>query len=355
MAADPLNFFAAAPATSPEHHHKVRFLQLVRPDGPVELYIADQPRVVNLLVGEITGYIPLVWSRPDQPLVLQCKTGRSHVIARYNIKQLPTEPCLIILSENGKVSIFPDKQRCPNPGKANLRVINAIPGAAGVVVGVGSGLYGQVGYLDVASSPYIRVPLGARRISFGGSSHADLHFVSGAIYTLVMLPSAEYSFSQDNVPSECESLQPDFELSRFMGSWYQVASIKSPLESAHRLNFSYTHLNDGIKILCSGYGPKWAALSQLDGYGIPISLKQPAIWSVGFGPDEEAAGLGPNFLVHHVVYDSHALIGSPDRSQMLILGRKVSLKADIFATLLQWASELGYDKTQILIDPEAVL
>jgi len=147
--------------------------------------------------------------------------------------------------------------------------------------------------------------------------------------------------------SACTSLpdgiQPvkNFELPRYLGTWYEIARLDHPFERGlEQISAQYSMLDDGgIKVLNRGFNIAQQEWEEADGKAYFVGNSDTAHLKVSFfGPFYASYVI---FLLDMQGYE-YAMITGPDRDYLWILARQTSLPEDTLNTLVQHAKDNGY-------------
>ncbi|MDR2326536.1 MAG: lipocalin family protein [Acidovorax sp.] len=137
----------------------------------------------------------------------------------------------------------------------------------------------------------------------------------------------------------------DFDLERFMGSWYEVARIDAGEEnSLQRTQVEYVRRARGsIQVEHRGYDPRKREWQRSSGRAKPVLGRDVGAWKV--------ASFGPFYTGYHVValdpkYRWAMVIGS-QLDQFWILSRTPFLPAGLEERLLHQARNLGVPIDQV--------
>ena len=140
-----------------------------------------------------------------------------------------------------------------------------------------------------------------------------------------------------------------------MGRWNRIAQIPLPEDGdpSRCLHFSvlYTLLNSGLKMNGTCYDLNWVRISTSISIAVPKNYCVPAALIVDF---TTAKSTIVNYLVHKTDYDTFSLVGSPDRTYLLILSRKRMMKWEVYLQLKKFAHKLGYDISKLRVDYNSI-
>lgn len=360
---------AAAPCNT-----ALSFLHNVTNAPNVDIYLNEDPFCLNLAYAERTPY--LTTTHTCFKLTVKV-AGTQTQIAKVSVKLEAGQSYLAMVG--GLISdlktialyLYKDRTRCPKPGQARFRFIHGAAGAPGVDVYVnGIKTFTNVKFSMTGQPTYVNLPLGVPSISVNvaGTSTVVIppkayYTISGGIYTAVAsgLVSSGLTliYTHDN-PDECEQLQKHFNVQRYMGLWYQIANIPSFFDlKCSRSTATYTPLVDEegdtvVKVFNVCYDANWNVVETITGLAVPTC--NPAALKVDFptAPPGVVLPPGPNYLVHDTDYVDYAIVGSPTRTNLFILARTKTISRKLYDRLLAQAVALGYDPSQIVINPGAV-
>jgi apolipoprotein D and lipocalin family protein len=140
-----------------------------------------------------------------------------------------------------------------------------------------------------------------------------------------------------------EGISPvdDFDLSRYLGTWYEIARLDHPFERGlEQITATYTLRDDGgVEVLNKGYNPQKDAWQDALGKAYFVGDKQLGHLKVSF--------FGP-FYASYVIFVldktdyQYAMITGPDRDYLWILARTPSIDASLQTQLVDQAKALGY-------------
>jgi len=170
-----------------------------------------------------------------------------------------------------------------------------------------------------------------------------------------------------------EVLQPDFDINRYLGTWYEIAktpnffevgcsSAKARYElmSSTSISVVNTCLGEDGKPLrrscvsaggrgCVGAGNTVPPI--IRGKGVIVNPEEPAALRVTFpgSPDVLPPGV-PNYLVHCTDYKRYAVVGDPTRTFLFILARAPRMSQRLYNDLVDFSAELGYNTDSIIVN-----
>ena len=144
--------------------------------------------------------------------------------------------------------------------------------------------------------------------------------------------------------------QKDFELQRYLGTWYEIARLDHRFERGmEQITATYSLREDGgVKVLNRGYKTREGKWSEAEGKAYLLKDKETGFLKVSF--------FGPfygSYIVMDTDYESYTMISGPDYSYFWILSRTPKLEAKTLKRLLNKAQKLGF-ATDKLIYPQQV-
>jgi apolipoprotein D and lipocalin family protein len=133
----------------------------------------------------------------------------------------------------------------------------------------------------------------------------------------------------------------EFELSRYLGTWYEIARLDHPFERGlEQITATYTLRDDGgVEVLNKGYNPQKDEWQDALGKAYFVGDQQLGHLKVSF--------FGP-FYASYVIFVldktdyQYAMITGPDRDYLWILARTPKIDAALLAQLVEQAKTLGY-------------
>ena len=176
----------------------------------------------------------------------------------------------------------------------------------------------------------------------------------------------------------------NFIIEKYMGFWYQIASIPMfyGLDCVNSTanytlsngivivdNTCYTQkgaiqnrsANGTAKMMANKYDNVMAAL-RVDfpvptiAENIKISgVQLPSNASKDFSKYINADKSQANYLIHYTDYENYALIGSPDKTSLYILSRYATISKSSYAKISKYLCSLGYDTSKLQIDQGKVV
>jgi len=147
-----------------------------------------------------------------------------------------------------------------------------------------------------------------------------------------------------------EGLQPveGFDLSRYLGRWYEVARLDHSFERGlSRVTAEYSLRPDGgVRVLNQGYALEKGTWKRAEGKAFFVHEHARAHLKVSF--------FGP-FYGSYVVVDldrehyQWALVAGPSRSYLWILSRTPALDPEVQRTLVAKAKTLGFETDRLIL------
>lgn len=147
-----------------------------------------------------------------------------------------------------------------------------------------------------------------------------------------------------------EQVIQGFELSRFLGKWYEIARFEHIFERGMQaVTAEYSIRSDGkVRVINRGHrGAMDGSLAQVVGkakLGAPKNPNRPGYLRVSF--------FGPFYTPYYILaLDAdyrYALVGGKKQKYLWILSREPQLPQDITQGLITKAKELGFDVSRLV-------
>ena len=146
-----------------------------------------------------------------------------------------------------------------------------------------------------------------------------------------------------------EGIEPvtEFELDRYLGTWYEIARFDHWFErDLVNVTATYSLRDDGgIDVLNRGYNPAGNEWKEAKGRAYSVSSADVAQLKVSF--------FRPFYGGYNVIELDRegyrwALVCGPSRDYLWILAREPHLPQDIIDTLVSQANELGFDTDALI-------
>lgn len=141
---------------------------------------------------------------------------------------------------------------------------------------------------------------------------------------------------------------PQVDLQRYAGTWYEIARLPNPFEKkcAGDITATYALRPDGRVTVTNRCRETDGKINEANGIARRVDGQPPSILEVRFAPaflsflpmvwgDYQIMELGPEY--------DYALVGSPDRKYLWILGRRPQMDETRYTSLLDKAEEQGFD------------
>ncbi|MEY3090202.1 MAG: hypothetical protein RL113_518 [Pseudomonadota bacterium] len=139
--------------------------------------------------------------------------------------------------------------------------------------------------------------------------------------------------------------QGNFELSRYLGKWYEIARLDHSFERGlEKISATYSMREDGgVKVINRGFHTEDDEWHEAEGKAYFVEDPKTAYLKVSF--------FGPfygSYIVIDTDYENYTMISGPDYSYFWILARKPHLDQKIMKKLTQKAEELGFDTSKLI-------
>lgn len=173
------------------------------------------------------------------------------------------------------------------------------------------------------------------------------------IFLLIVLPLLSYGSGKDTTGNRLRVV-PTVDLSRYVGTWYEIARLPNGFQKdcAGNVTATYSLLDDGeMKVVnrcVKENGDTTAAegrakragddepTSKLKVRFAPAVLSfLPFVWG-----DYWIIDLAPNY--------SYAVVGEPNREYLWVLARTPSIEEKTFQEILQRITQQGYDLSKLI-------
>jgi apolipoprotein D and lipocalin family protein len=139
----------------------------------------------------------------------------------------------------------------------------------------------------------------------------------------------------------------DFEVSRYLGRWYEIARLDHSFERGlSHVTATYSLRDDGgLKVVNRGYDGKSDKWKQAEGKAYFVGGRDVGRLKVSF--------FGPFYGAYNVIaLDKeeyrHSLVCGPDRSYLWILARDKVLEPEVLSRLTGLAQNLGFETEQLI-------
>ncbi len=148
------------------------------------------------------------------------------------------------------------------------------------------------------------------------------------------------------IPNDISVIE-DFELNRYLGTWYEIARLDHSFERGlSHVTASYSRREDGgIRVVNRGYNASSQKWEQVEGKAYPQKDSQTGALKVSF--------FGPFYASYNIIAldqadYSYAMVCGPNRSYLWILARTPHLAPQLVQRLLTQAKNLGFPTDQLI-------
>ena len=139
----------------------------------------------------------------------------------------------------------------------------------------------------------------------------------------------------------------DFDVNRYLGTWYEIARLDHSFERGlEQVTAEYSLRDDGgIRVLNKGYNSAKQRWEQAEGKALFMGDNKVGRLKVSF--------FGPFYGGYNIIDLDHeayqyALVSGPNTSYLWILARQPDLDAAIVRRLLEKASAYGFETSQMI-------
>ncbi|WP_334019763.1 lipocalin family protein [Alteromonas sp. S015] len=138
-----------------------------------------------------------------------------------------------------------------------------------------------------------------------------------------------------------------FELSRYLGKWYEIARFDHSFEEGlSEVTATYSMRDDGgVNVINRGFSKEETTWDEAEGKAYFVGAKTTGHLKVSF--------FGP-FYASYVIMEldkegyQYALITGPDKDYLWILARTPSISDEVRRHLLEKATKAGYDISKLI-------
>lgn len=148
------------------------------------------------------------------------------------------------------------------------------------------------------------------------------------------------------IPEGVEVVQ-DFELDRYLGTWYEVARFDHPFERwLSEVTASYSLRDDGgVDVVNAGYRAEEKEWDEAHGKAYFVDETDIGRLKVSF--------FGPFYGAYNIIeLDQRnynwSMVAGPDRSYLWILSRSPDLDPEVLQRLVARAGELGFETDELI-------
>lgn len=163
---------------------------------------------------------------------------------------------------------------------------------------------------------------------------------------LGVLATAVMSVACSVTPPADVKVVNNFELTRYLGTWYEIARLDHSFESGlEQVTANYSLREDGgVKVINRGFNTKKQKWQQSEGKGYFTGPTSRAALKVSF--------FGPFYGGYNVIEldrdYQYALVCGPNKGYLWILSRTPTISESVKEKLLKIANEYGFDTTQLI-------
>ncbi|KLN96838.1 lipocalin family protein [Moellerella wisconsensis] len=148
------------------------------------------------------------------------------------------------------------------------------------------------------------------------------------------------------VPSDIDPIK-NFDLSRYLGEWYEVARIDNRFEKGlTQVSANYSLREDGgVKVVNKGWSATKKDWKESIGKAYFVESPQTGALKVSF--------FGPFYGGYNIIKldddYQYSLVVGPDKNYLWVLSRTPTMPAELLNQYIQFASELGFERQRILV------
>jgi apolipoprotein D and lipocalin family protein len=140
----------------------------------------------------------------------------------------------------------------------------------------------------------------------------------------------------------------DFELSRYLGKWYEIARLDHSFERGlEQVTAEYSLREDGgVNVNNRGFSTEDNEWSEADGKAYFVNDAAQGYLKVSF--------FGP-FYGSYIVFElerenyQYAFVSGPDLSYLWLLSRTPSVSAEVIADFIEKSRALGFDTEELIM------
>lgn len=148
------------------------------------------------------------------------------------------------------------------------------------------------------------------------------------------------------IPENVEPVK-NFEIEKYLGQWYEIARLDHSFErglSAVTANYSMRS-DGGVRVLNRGYSAEKNTWEEAQGKAYFVDATDLGYLKVSF--------FGP-FYGSYIVFEldhegyQYSLVSGPDKSFLWLLARTPQIDEGLKTMLIEKASDLGFDTSQLI-------
>lgn len=137
----------------------------------------------------------------------------------------------------------------------------------------------------------------------------------------------------------------NFELSRYLGTWYEIARLDHSFERGlEQISAAYSMREDGgVKVINRGFDTKSKQFKEAEGKAYFVETPDIGFLKVSFfGPFYGA------YIIFDLDYEQYSLVSGPDLSYLWILSRKPLMEEETKKRLIDKAKAAGFDTDKLI-------
>jgi len=142
--------------------------------------------------------------------------------------------------------------------------------------------------------------------------------------------------------------QKDFDVERYLGTWYEIAKKPFPFEKGCQYAVAkYSWENNMMNIRNSCLDADKKVIRESYGKARIPDMNDKSKLKVRFSGADAWPGEG-DYYVHYTDYDKYAIVGSPDGRYLWILSRTEKIPKSDLRMLVNKVKSFGYDPNKII-------
>lgn len=167
-----------------------------------------------------------------------------------------------------------------------------------------------------------------------------------SLYLAILLGVATLTGCSNPVPPPGVTVVENFNINRYLGTWYEIARLDHPFESGlEQVTATYgLQVNGGVSVINRGYNPARGIWQSAQGEAWFTGAPTKGALKVSF--------FGPFYGGYNVMavdkYYQHALLCGPDRSYLWILSRTPTLSTEVKNQYIHQAQQQGFDTSKLI-------
>ena len=140
--------------------------------------------------------------------------------------------------------------------------------------------------------------------------------------------------------------QPNFDVRKYMGLWYNAARIPQPFDRNTPWETAQYKLKRSgiIKVDNTAYNEDNSVRGKIIGTAEMVDPRNPALLYVSF-PTGQPREENPraNYIIHKTDYHRYSIVGSYDGSNLYFLVRQRPIDGGLYRAMVEYAKKLGYN------------